>query len=106
MDPLKILSFLPKGAQTTLAGAMLFGLTFIGLEIRYAHATVVMAMSSASRVGTIFDLVKQGQESGGEAWVCRAIEEELIQLCSEMPEHYLCNDKEAMENLRKQAGCA
>ena len=39
------------------------------------------------RVGTIFEYMDQIREQGPQPWLCRALEQELIELCTDLPDH-------------------
>ena len=71
------------------------------LDTRHAPYSIVGEI----RVGSIFDLVEIAQRDGPSDWICRAIEEEIIELCSDDPDHYLCRDDEAAESIKEKAGC-
>jgi len=99
--------------MTGLAG--LVGIVVSGvykLEERHAprsavdevHAEV-QSVKASGRVETILDLVDQAHREGAAGWLCRAIEAEFIQLCTDMPQHYLCTDPEAKQELKRKAGC-
>ena len=62
-------------------------------------------MQSASRVSTILELVDIAHREGRQQWICRALDEEFISLCTEQPKHYLCIDPEAKAQLLGKAGC-
>ncbi len=75
------------------------------IEIRYAHQDQVDQMQAADRVRAIYDLVEIAQRDGPEPWICRAIDEEHLALCTELPGHYLCTDPDAFPALKSRAGC-
>jgi hypothetical protein len=64
-----------------------------------------MAMQAAGRVNTILGLVKEARDGDSPDWLCRAIDAEFIELCTESPDHYLCKDPDAKRELKTKAGC-
>ena len=97
---MEISAGLVKAAAMVGAIGTISGGAFV-LDSRHAPYSVVSDM----RVGGIFDLVEIAQRDGPSDWICRAIEEEIIKLCSDEPDHYLCRDHEAMENIKDKAEC-
>lgn len=90
----------------TKAAAVVTAIGTIGggavvLDSRHAP----MSVMSDIAVGGIFDLVEIAQRDGRSDWICRAIDEELIKLCSKDEDHYLCRDDEAVKDLKEKAGC-
>ena len=88
------------------AAAMVTAIGTIGggvlvAENRYAPMSVVDDMS----ISRIFDLVGIAKRDGRSDWICRAIEEEVIKLCSNNEDHYLCRDEDAIKDLKEKAGC-
>lgn len=73
----------------------------IALDTRHAPMSVMGEIG----VMEIFDLVEIAQRDGKEDWICRAIDQAIIDLCSKNQDHYLCRDSEAAKNLKKKAGC-
>ena len=59
---------------------------------------------SEQRVRTVFSYMDQIKQNGAQEWLCRALEEELYALCTELPQHAMCRDG-AMENILNEAGC-
>ncbi len=59
---------------------------------------------SEQRVQTIFSYMDQIKANGAQEWLCRALEEELIYLCTELPQHAMCRDG-ANERILNDAGC-
>jgi hypothetical protein len=57
------------------------------------------------RVRTIFELADRSFEAGAPDWLCDAIEQEFIMLCTDAPDHYLCEDPEAKKDIMEGAGC-
>lgn len=86
------------GATCAAIGTVTGGV--IAADGRYAPISVMYDVA----VGSILDLVKRAEDNPGEEWLCVAINEELIKLCSRDPNHYLCR-AEIQENLRRDAGC-
>jgi len=76
------------------------------LDHLHAPRETVERMQSQDRVRTIMDLVETAHHEGKADWICRAIEEEFAQLCTETNgQHYFCTDKEAKKALKAKAGC-
>jgi hypothetical protein len=90
-----------KTAAAAVTAAGTIGGGAVVLDSRHAP----MSVMSDIGVMEIFDLVEIAQRDGSEDWICRAIDEAIIALCSEDEDHYLCRDPEAAENIRKKAGC-
>ena len=86
-------------AITTAVGTV--GGGALVLDARHAPYSVVSDLG----VMEIFDLVEIAQRDGPEDWICRAIEEAIIELCSQDDGHYLCRDPEAADRLLEKAGC-
>ncbi len=59
---------------------------------------------SEQRVQTIFSYMDQIKANGPQEWLCRALREELIYLCTELPQHAMCRDG-ARENILDEVGC-
>ena len=59
---------------------------------------------SEQRVQTIFSYMDQIKANGPQDWLCRAMDEELIYLCTELPQHAMCRDG-AMANILDEVGC-
>ena len=59
---------------------------------------------SEQRVRTVFSYMDQIKEAGPQDWLCRALDEELIHLCTELPDHAMCRDG-AMDDIMDEAGC-
>lgn len=97
---MEISAGLVKAAAMVTAVGTISGGAFV-LDSRHAPYSVVGEM----RVGSIFDLVEIAQRDGPSDWICRAIDQEFIKLCSDDPDHYLCRDDEAMEDIKDKAGC-
>ena len=54
------------------------------------------------RVGTIFEYMDQVRVQGPQSWLCQALEEELIELCVDLPEHPMCEDR---DEILEETGC-
>jgi hypothetical protein len=100
-----LIAMMPGPVRIALAGILIGILAFAGLEIRYALASDFDRHLARERVQTIFDLLEQAQENNSPDWVCRAINKEFIDLCSESPDHYLCDDPDAKREILTKAGC-
>lgn len=48
---------------------------------------------SEQRVRTVFGYMDQIREQGPQPWLCRAMEEEFLGLCTELPDHAMCDDR-------------
>lgn len=90
-----------KGAAAIVTAAGTIGGSALIIDSRYAPMSVVSKVS----VIELFDLVEIAQRDGSEDWICRAIDEQIIQLCQQDEDHYLCRDPEAADKLREKAGC-
>lgn len=93
-------------ATMTKAASVITAIGVIGagsytLDKRHAPMEVVSDIG----VMQIFDLVEIAQRDGSQQWICRAIEQEIIKLCSKQPEHFLCRDPESVHSLKAKAGC-
>ena len=60
---------------------------------------------ASERVRTIFDLAKEAKESGSPDWLCRALDEEILSLCTRQPNHYICTDPDTKREIKAKAGC-
>lgn len=90
-----------KGAVLAITA---IGAGALGLDARHAKHDDVVSLKADSRVATIFNLKDQAQRDGASQWLCRAIEEQFVALCTEAPDHYLC-DPEAKQDILTSAGC-
>lgn len=90
-------------AASVVAAIGTIGGGFVIVESRYAPISVMGDLA----VMQLFDLVDQAQKSGPAPWICEAIDKEIIRLCSQQSEHYLCGDdgKEARQDIKRRAGC-
>lgn len=77
----------------------------IGVDQRYAPRSEVTSLKAEQRVQAILNLKDQAQRDGAETWLCRAIEEQFVLLCNELPDHYLCRDPEAKRDIMQKSGC-
>lgn len=57
---------------------------------------------SEQRVQTIFSYMDQISQRGPQPWLCRALDEEFIALCTELPNHAMCDDR---RTIIEKAGC-
>lgn len=99
-----ILAALNEAKGAIVAVTAIGGGLFV-MDSRHFPMEDGVEMQSSNRVNTIIELVKQAESSGRQDWICNAIEKELIALCTEQSNHYLCTDPQAMANLRARAGC-
>lgn len=94
----------------TQAAAVFVSIGTIGggaLTLDHLHASQAWATQhdGEHRVRTIFQYMRQAQRDSPEDWLCNAIEAEFIALCTEVPDHYLCRDPEAKDDIESKAGC-
>ena len=54
------------------------------------------------RVRTIFGYMDQIRASGPQTWLCDAMAQEFIELCTALPDHAMCNDR---GEIIEQMGC-
>ena len=59
---------------------------------------------SEQRVRTIFEYMNQIRDVGPESWLCDALEQELVYLCTELPGHAMCRDG-AMDDMLDKVEC-
>lgn len=90
-----------KTAAAIVTSVGVVGGGAITLDARHAPISVMGDIG----VMEIFDLVEIAQRDGKAEWICRAIDQAIIELCSDNPDHYLCRDTEAAHDLKKKAGC-
>ena len=94
---------LTKAAATISAIAVIGGGT-LTLDHLHASSSDFEKHLSEQRVQTVFSYMAQIDANGPVDWLCRALDEELYQLCSELPEHAMCRDG-AREGILEEAGC-
>jgi hypothetical protein len=92
-------------ASKVVAAIAAIGGAAIGMDVRYAPASAVSEIKADLRVDRIFRLVGEAQANGSPAWLCNALDEEFVALCTEQPEHYLCG-VDARREMKAKAGCA
>ena len=56
------------------------------------------------RVNTIFNYTDQIEANGPQSWLCNALEEELYNLCTALPNHAMCKG-DTMDDIIEEAGC-
>ena len=44
----------------------------------------------------------QIRSQGPQPWLCRSLEEELIELCTDLPDHPMCEDR---DQIIEEVGC-
>ena len=54
------------------------------------------------RVGVIFDYMDQIRVQGPQPWLCRALEAEIIELCTDVSDHPMCDDR---DEIIEESGC-
>lgn len=64
------------------------------------------AYVSGNRVQTILSLAEQSKNEGSPAYLCRALQSEFAALCTELPNHYFCEDPDARKEIMAKAGCS
>ena len=74
------------------------------LDHRHAPAETVGEIKAELRVDRIFRLVDQASANGSPKWLCDALDKELVTLCTDEPDHYLCGT-DARRELKAKAGC-
>ncbi len=94
-----------KSAATVVTSLGIIGAGALTLDNMHAPQEQVDRMQASNRVGTILELVSQAANQGSAEWICRAIEAEFASLCTEMPDHYWCDDPDAKRSLFEKAGC-
>lgn len=95
-----------KNAAAVVTSIGAIGAGAYALDERHASQEEFNAFRSSARVSTILELAKESEQAGGPDWLCKAIDEEIIALCSEIPDHYLCRPgSDAVEKLKEKAGC-
>jgi len=90
-----------KTAAAIVTSVGVVGGGALTLDSRHAPMSVMGDIG----VMEIFDLVEIAQRDGKSEWICRAIDQKIIELCSENEDHYLCRDEEAVKDLKAKAGC-
>lgn len=95
---------IPKAAAYVLATGSIGG-GALALDHMHVPAGWAKSHEADHRVRTIFELADRSKMSGSPDWLCDAIEQEFIALCSENPEHYLCKDPKAKSDIKRGAGC-
>jgi hypothetical protein len=100
---MEIATLLKSTAASVVAvGAIAGGV--MGADARYAPASTVSELKSELRVDRIFRIASEAQASGSPAWLCEALERELVLLCTEQPDNYLCGP-DARREIKAKAGC-
>jgi len=86
------------GAITTIGGGAMY------MDHAHVASEDFKQHLSEQRVRTVFDYMGQIRDNGPQEWLCRALEEELIHLCTELPDHAMCRD-DAREKILTEVGC-
>ncbi len=91
-----------KAAAAVVAAIGTISGSAVVIDNRYAPASIV------SEIGVIqiFNLVETAQRDGRSDWICRAIDQEIVKLCSKDKDHYFCTDAEALADIKRKAGCS
>ena len=92
-----------KGAALVSAVAVIGGGSMT-LDHMHASSEDFNKHLSEQRVQTVFSYMAQIDANGPVDWLCRALDEELYHLCSELPDHAMCRDG-AREGILDEAGC-
>jgi len=87
------------GAIGTIGGGAL------ALDHLHASQSWASQHQAQHRVNQIFDYVKLAEESGAAQWICEAIQKELIELCNEDKVNFLCENADAVRDIKRRAGC-
>jgi hypothetical protein len=83
-----------------IAGAAVVGaIGSIGSGALYLDHSHVAASDferylAKERVRTIFDYLDQIRIDEPHPWLCRALKEEIIELCVDLPDHAICIDRD------------
>ncbi len=77
----------------------------LALDHLHVPASWAEKHEAEHRVRTIFDLADRAEGADAPDWLCDAIEQEFIALCTENPDHYLCEDPEPKQDIMEGAGC-
>lgn len=93
----------------TIAAASVGAIGTIGSATLYLDHAHVSSQDfgqhlSEQRVGTVFEYMNQIRDNGPHPWLCDALEQELYNLCTELPEHAMCKDG-AMDEILDETGC-
>ena len=99
---MEIATLLKSTAASVVAISAIAG-GVIGADSRYAPASAVSEIKSELQVDRIFSLANEAAESGSPEWLCRALEIEMVELCTDNPDHYLCGD--GFDDIMEKAGC-
>lgn len=91
----------------TAAAAIITSIGTIGGGALYLdHAHVASGdferYLAKERVGVIFDYMDQIRAQEPQPWLCRALEEEIIELCVDLPDHAICLDR---DKIIDEVGC-
>ena len=98
---MEIATLLKSTAASVVAvGAIAGGI--VGADSRYASVSTVSELQAELRIDRIFNLANEAADSGSPEWLCDALEKELIGLCTDNPDHYLCD---AFDDIKDKAGC-
>lgn len=73
-------------------------------KVRVELMQVTGGIQTDMRVDRILKMAAESANSGSPQWLCEAIEKELIALCTDDPDHYLCADDPRRE-IKAKAGC-
>ena len=94
-------------ALTVVAGSLVGGSLYIEgqhkkLDSDHVHSSDFSQHLSEQRVQTIFSYMDQIAKSGPQDWLCRALHQEFLTLCTELPDHAMCEDR---NEIIDEAGC-
>ena len=89
------------GASTVLAiGSIGSGAVY--LDTAHVASEDFERYLAKERVGVIFEYMDQIRSQGPQPWLCRSLEEELIELCTDLPDHPMCEDR---DQIIEEVGC-
>lgn len=92
-------------AKGAIGAVAVIGGGALGLNALHVQQEEFDDYVSANRVSIILEIAKDAKAEGSPPWLCRALEAEIIALCTDMPKHYLCTDPDSKREIRAKAGC-
>ena len=100
---MEIAGTLKTAAAVVVSIGTIGGGAFV-LDSRHAPLEQVVRLESSARVNAIQNWIRAAREEGVSEYICDSIRAELIALCTEQANHYLCSPKAYAETLSR-AGC-
>lgn len=73
-------------------------------KVRAEFHAETAGLQADLRVDRIRSLVRESRDENGPVYLCDAIDAEIIALCSENKDHYLCSDS-VIRQMKAKAGC-